>query len=202
MPGILRLFALTMCLVFLTAPARGAESPRDKITRLSIVLLDVMKNADSLGFKGRQAKLRPVMTETYDFAFMARIAVGAYWKILERRDRERLIDAFKRMSIATYAARFDGYSGERFEIVSDEKSVRDTILVKTRLIKSDGSPVALNYLTRAKGGDDWRIIDVFLDARFSELARMRADYTAVIKRQGFEQLIEAIEAKIAAMTSR
>lgn len=202
MRGILRLFALTMGLVFLTAPVWGAEAPRDKITRLSTALLNVMKNADSLGFKGRQAKLRPVMAEIYDFAFMARIAVGAYWKTFERRDRERLIDAFKRMSIATYAARFDGYSGERFEIVSDEKSVRDTILVKTRLIKSDGSPVALNYLMRAKGGDDWRIIDVFLDARFSELARMRADYTAVIKRRGFEQLIEAIEAKIVEMNSR
>ena len=202
MRGFLRLFALTMGLAFLIAPAWSAEAPRDKITRLSSALLDVMKNADSLGFKGRQAKLRPVMAEIYDFGFMARIAVGAYWKILEPRDRERLTDAFERMSVATYAARFDGYSGERFEIVSDEKSVRDTVLVKTRLIKSDGSPVALNYLTRAKGGGDWRIIDVFLDARFSELARMRADYTAVIKRQGFEQLIESIEAKIAAMSSR
>ena len=105
------------------------------------------------------------------------------------------------MSIATYAARFDGYSGERFEIVSEEKSVRDTILVKTRLIKSDGGPVALNYLTRARGGEDWRIIDVFLDARFSELARLRADYTAVIKRQGFVELIDLIEAKIAAMAA-
>ena len=190
-----------LCLVFLTAPAWGAEAPREKIARLNATLLDVMKNADTLGFKGRRAKLRPVMAELYDFAFMARIAVGGYWKKLAKADRERLIDAFRRMSIATYAARFDGYSGERFEIVSEEKSVRDTILVKTRLIKSDGGPVALDYLTRARDGEDWRIIDVFLDARFSELARLRADYTAVIKRQGFEELIDLIEAKIAAMAT-
>ena len=58
---------------------------------------------------------------------------------------------------------------------------------------------ALNYLTRPRDGE-WRIIDVFLDARFSELARMRADYTAVIKRQGFDSLIETIEAKIVGMS--
>ena len=196
----LRLIALTMCLVPLIAPVWGAEAPREKIARLNATLLDVMKNADALGLKGRNAKLRPIMAELYDFAFMARIAVGGYWKTLETRDRERLVDAFMRMSIATYAAWFDGYSGERFEIVSDEKSVRNTILVKTRLIKSDGIPVALNYLTRSRGGDDWRIIDVFLDARFSELARMRADYTSVIKRRGFEKLIEIIEARIVGMT--
>jgi len=194
-------FVLTLCLVFLTAPAWGAEAPRDRIARLNAALLDVMKNADALGFEGRRAKLRPVMSELYDFAFMARVAVGGYWKKLEAGDRKRLVDAFARMSIATYAARFDGYSGERFEIVSDEKSVRDTILVKTRLIKSDGTPIALNYLTRSRGGNDWRIIDVFLDARFSELARMRADYTAVIKRQGFEMLIEIIETRIVEMSS-
>lgn len=196
----LRLFGLAVGLALLMAPAWGAQSPRENIARLNAVLLDVMKNADGLGLKGRRVALRPVMSELYDFAFMARIAVGGYWKSLGTGDRARLVDAFERMSVATYAARFDGYSGERFEIVSDEKSVRNTILVKTRLTRLSGGPVALNYLTRDKGGDDWRIVDVFLDARFSELARMRADYTSVIKRHGFEKLIETIEARIAEMT--
>ena len=78
--------------------------------------------------------------------------------------------------------------------------MRNTVLVKTNLIKSDGSPVALNYLLRPSDGI-WRIIDVFLDARFSELARLRADYTAVIKRDGFEKLINTIEARILELTS-
>jgi phospholipid transport system substrate-binding protein len=195
----LRILGFTMCLMLLIASAWGAQSPRENITRLNAVLLDVMKNADDLGFAGRSAKLRPVMSALYDFAFMARIAAGGYWKTLKSRDRDRLIDAFKRMSITTYAARFDGYSGERFEIVSDERSVRNTVLVKTRLIRPADSPVALNYLMRDRGGKDWRIVDVLLDARFSELARMRADYTSVLKRHGFAKLIATIEARIIAM---
>lgn len=192
---LVRLLVSVCCLVFVVSPALSAPTPSERISGLNATLLDVMKNADDLGYRGRYDKLHPAMTELYDFSLMSRVAVGAYWKGLDKAKREQLIDAFSRLSIATYAARFDGYSGEKFELVSSEKSVRNTMLVKTNLIKSDGTPVALNYLTRTRDGE-WRIIDVFLDARFSELARLRADYTAVIKREGFDSLIETIEAKI------
>ena len=197
---MLRIIGAILIVMSFVVPAGAAETPREKIVMLNDALLDVMKNADSLGFDGRHRKLQPVMASLYDFNLMSRVAVGGYWKNLGQADRDRLINAFKRMSIATYAARFDGYSGEKFEIVSEEKSVRNTVLVKTNLIKSDGSPVALNYLLRPSDGI-WRIIDVFLDARFSELARLRADYTAVIKRDGFEKLINTIEARILELTS-
>lgn len=196
---MLRILGVVALLVSLMTPVYAAESPRDKIALLNATLLDVMQSADALGFQGRYAKLQPVMTALYDFSLMSRVAVGSYWTELDEQSRTRLTDAFTRMSIATYAARFDGYSGEKFEIISDEESVRNTVLVKTDLIKSDGSPVALNYLLRPADGD-WRIIDVFLDARFSELARLRADYTAMIQREGFDRLVETIEARIVELT--
>ncbi len=198
MARLVRLTLFTLTIVLTSVSVSVASSPRDRIESLNATLLEIMQNADELGYAGRYKKLQPVMTQLYDFGLMSRIAVGVYWKKLALEQQQQLTEAFSRMSIATYAARFDGYSGETFEIVSAEKSVRDTMLVKTRLIKSDGSPVALNYLTRPSG-EDWRIIDVFLDARFSELARLRADYTAVIKRQGFDSLLSTIEAKIAEM---
>ena len=198
MARLVRLTLFTLTIVLTSVSVSVASSPQDRIESLNATLLEIMQNADELGYAGRYEKLQPVMTQLYDFGLMSRIAVGFYWKKLAPEQQKQLTEAFSRMSIATYAARFNGYSGETFEIVSAEKSVRDTMLVKTRLIKSDGSPVALNYLTRPSG-EDWRIIDVFLDARFSELARLRADYTAVIKRQGFDSLLSTIEAKIAEM---
>lgn len=198
MVRLVRLALLAGCLMVAGLPTSHAATPREQIAVLNATLLEVMKNADRLGYSGRYEKLQPVMSRLYDFELMSRVAVGAYWKGLAEEKRTKLKDAFMRMSVATYAARFDGYSGERFEIVSAEKSVRDTVLVKTNLIKSDGAPVALNYLTRPADGS-WRIIDVFLDARFSELARLRSDYTAVIGRQGFDGLLASIESKIAAM---
>ncbi len=175
--------------------ADAGQSPRQQIERLNAALLDVMQNADSWGYTGRFERLNPVLSKLFDFKLMGRVALGAHWKTLDDTQRKKVVDAFGHLSIATFAARFDGYSGEKFEIVSAEKSVRDTILVKTRLIKSNGEPVALNYLTR-KSGDAWRIIDIFLDARFSELARLRADYTSVMRREGYDALISTINARI------
>jgi phospholipid transport system substrate-binding protein len=187
-------------LIFLTlAPAlaaAGDETPKQQIGKLNAALLDVMQNADALGYEGRFKRLNPLFSELFDFKLMGRVAVGAYWKSLDAAQRSELIDAFGHLSIATFAARFDGFSGETFEIVSAEKSVRNTILVKTRLIKSNGEPVALNYLTRKTTGA-WRIIDIFLDARFSELARLRADYTSVMRREGFSALMATIRSRIA-----
>ena len=205
MTGAARIFksgvVLVFCLLLSGTPLWGAvaaeaeQTPQQRIERLNAALLDVMQNADSWGYSGRFERLNPLLSELFDFKLMGRVAVGAYWKSMDAAQREKLIESFGQLSIATFAARFDGYSGETFEIVSAEKSVRDTILVKTRLIKSNGEPVALNYLTR-KSGEAWRIIDIFLDARFSELARLRADYTSVMRREGYDALINTIKARI------
>ncbi len=43
----------------------------------------------------------------------------------------------------------------------------------------------------------WRIIDVYLDGIYSEIALKRADYAGILKRAGFDGLFTEIENKIA-----
>src|SRR5690606_22065381 len=57
--------------------------------------------------------------------------------------------------------------------------------------------VALDYRMRAEDGR-WRIIDVFMNGTVSELALRRSEYSGLLKRQGFDALLQAIEQKIAA----
>ncbi len=188
---------LVLCLCWPLSPAAAAEeTPRDIVGRLNAVLLEVMQQADELGFSGRYDRLAPVLSEAFDFALMARVSVGRHWRKLENSDRDRLVDAFGRMSIATFAARFDGYSGERFEVLGAKPAPRKAVLVRNRLIKSDGETVAINYLLKAAEGR-WRVVDVFLDAKYSELAMKRSEYGSVIKNAGFYELIRRLDEKIA-----
>ena len=46
-------------------------------------------------------------------------------------------------------------------------------------------------------GDGWRIIDIQLDGKISEITLRRADYRAVIKRKGYQALVELITKQIA-----
>ena len=192
--------AIVLCLSA-GAGADAAETPaRAVVEALHDTLLAVMKEADSLGFGGRRDRLAPVFAALYDTPVIARAATGRYWKRFDAAQREPLIGAIGRLSVATYAARFDGYSGERFRSVSQRPGPRGTVLVNTELIKSNGEAVALNYLLR-KTGTGWRIIDVYLEGKYSELAVRRSEYTAIIKRKGLGGLFAAIEEKIAGYES-
>lgn len=178
-------------------PASTARGASAVVEELHATLQDVMRRAKELGYAGRHARLAPVIAEVFDLPLMARKATGRHWKTLSEADRERMIETFSRLAVANYAGRFDGYSGERFETLSEEPAAHDTVLVGTKLVKADGDSVRLDYRLRASASG-WRIFDVFLDGTVSEMALRRAEYSSVIRREGFEALLSALEAKIAA----
>ena len=184
--------------LFWQGGALGAagESPRAVAERLDAAMLEAMQNAEALGYQGRYELLAPVLEEAFDFPFMARVSIGRYWRKMDEAQRAKLIEAFTRLSIATFAARFNGYGGEIFKIIGEEEQPRGAVLVVNHLVKTDGEPVAINFLMRENEGR-WRVVDVFLEAKYSELAIKRAEYTAVYQRDGFDGLIEMLEAKIA-----
>ena len=100
------------------------------------------------------------------------------------------------MSIASYAARFDGYGGEKFEILGEAPGPRDAVVVESRLVRPDDAPIGLNYVMRDHAGS-WRIVDVLLDAKYSELARQKAEFAAVLENGGVADLKALLQEKIA-----
>lgn len=179
-------------------PVRAADTAIPLITRLNEALLSTMQSADSLGYEGRYKKLAPVIKSTFDLGFMTQYSAGRHWRQLTDAQKKTLTDAFARLTIATYAHRFDGYSGEKFVVVS-EKTPRDgNRLVLTELIKSDGEAIKLNYLLR-QTKDGWRVIDIFLRGTISELATKRSEYSSTLGNQGFDGLMAIFEQKIAGL---
>jgi phospholipid transport system substrate-binding protein len=183
-------------LVGALAPAAwGQGDPGDpavaRIRAFYDALLATMKQAGQLGIQGRYDKLAPVITATFDLAAMTRIAVGPEWNSIAPEQQSMLIEGFTRMTIATYASRFNGYSGERFE-VEPASEVRATgRLVRTKLIPSKGEPVTLNYLMRGSG-DNWKVVDVYLTGTISELATRRSEFASVLKNGGPSALIDSL----------
>lgn len=154
-------------------------------------LLVAMKQATQLGVRGRYDKLAPVIRATFDLPAMTRIAVGPEWATIPPEQQTALQDAFARMTIATYANRFDGYSGESFE-VDPEVTTRNTgRIVRTKIIRPKDEPVTLNYLMRANG-DTWKVVDIYLTGTISELATQRSEFGAILKSGGPAALIASL----------
>lgn len=190
------MLALPASAATVPAPLPPGQAEAD-IESLHRVLLATMQKADELGFEGRVEQIRPALSGLYDFQFMAEKSVGLGWRQLDEAERKQLVDGFSRLAIATYAARFDGWNGERFETLGVQTATHGTLLVKTRIVRGNGEIVELDYRLRPLDGA-WRVIDVFLNGTVSELALRRAEYSGVLKRDGFDGLMRALEAKIAA----
>ncbi len=154
-------------------------------------LLAVMKQAKALGVRGRYAKLEPAIEATFDLPAMTRIAVGADWNTIPIAQQQTMIETFSRMTIATYANRFDGFSGERFEVEPNVESRNTGKIVRTKLIQSNGEPIALNYLMRGSG-ENWKVVDVYLTGTISELATRRAEFGSILKSGGPSALIDSL----------
>jgi phospholipid transport system substrate-binding protein len=157
------------------------------------VLLRTMKQGERLGQDERYAALEPVVRRSFDIPYMTRMAVGPSWPSLPEAKRQELTEAFGRYITATWAGRFDSYSGEKLE-VDGERPYGAAMLVDTRIVKPDGEPVTINYLMR-RDGDAWRIGDVYLTGTISELATRRSEFISVLRSQGIDGLIDALNRK-------
>jgi len=177
--------------------AIAADSPTVVIQRLCDALIAVMRGARSLSFDQRYQRLAPAVSQTYNLPVMSQLAVGQEWARLQPAQQQRLIEEFSRYTVAVYANHFDSYNGQRFEIEPTTVAGASGIIVQTRLIKADGTKVAINYLMRQNAGGQWQAIDVYLSGTISELATRRADFVAVMQRSGVDGLLQQLQARTA-----
>jgi phospholipid transport system substrate-binding protein len=176
----------------LAAPDPG--SPTAVVEKLHGALLGAMKDGAGLGLRGRAERIGPVLDQTFNFETIGRVVTGKYWKGLAADRRETFLRTFRQLSAATYADNFSSFGGEVFETLGEEAKPGSSV-VRTRIVKTDGKSVALNYVLQ-KAADQWRIVNVVADG-VSDLALKRSEYGAVIGKDGIDALIARLDAKIA-----
>ncbi|HTW28417.1 MAG TPA: ABC transporter substrate-binding protein [Acetobacteraceae bacterium] len=106
---------------------------------------------------------------------------------------------FERYISAIYAERFDSYWGQKLEVTGEQPDASG-VLVQSRIIKANGEPVAVDYMMR-RNGDTWLISDIYLDGTISEVATRRSEFAAILKSQGIDGLIAALNRKADMLTA-
>ena len=187
--------AATLIFLRLAFPASVlAAGPEDSVNTFHETLISTMKDGRTLGESGRYVRIEPVVHRLFDLPLMSRLAIGASWTTLSPVQQQLAITAFGAYIAATYADRFDSYSGQRLEIVGQQPS-SSAIVVKTRIVKSNGEPVNVDYAMRQNDGA-WQISDVYLDGTISQLATQRSEFGAILRREGFDGLIATLQRKV------
>ncbi|NKC14951.1 MAG: toluene tolerance protein [Gammaproteobacteria bacterium] len=191
--------ALTLA-VLLHVPLQGfgQSTPSDTVMRLNEGLLEIMRAGAQAGFEGRYAAISPVLAETFDLAVLTRLTLGRHSRKLTEEQRAQFEALFTEMVSATYASRFNAYSGQRFEIVSQRDLKRNRKLVRTYLF-TGSQKVALDYMLHLRDGR-WRIVNVIAQG-VSELSLRRSEYAAIITRDGFDGLMRKIRQYVTKLAS-
>jgi len=193
--SILRVMTAGAALAALPISKSRAGTPAvDTIKGFYDTLLSVMQQAKVLGLKGRYEKLDPAIRKAFNLPLMTRLSVGPDWVKLSPEEQQSLTVAFSDLSVSTYAARFDGYSGEHFDVDPNPTQTTGGVIVNTKLVQTNGEDVQLNYLMR-DGDAGWQILDVFLKGTVSELATRRSEFSTVLRRDGAEVLVRVIQTR-------
>lgn len=152
-----------------------------------------MKQASALGFEGRYERFATLIDATHHLPAIAQATILRPWGKLTKEQREAFVRKFREFSIARYAARFDGYSGERFETKSeqDQGSLK---VVRSDLVKADGERIQFDWVFREIGGR-WWILNIIVDG-VSDLATKKEEYRAIFEREGFAGLMKTLEDQI------
>ena len=176
------------------APASGGDTVRG----LYDALINTMKNGRTLGQSGRFAKLDPVIRRSFDIAEMARLSLGRSWTGLSDAQRQQMTESYGRYVSAIYADRFDSYAGQKLEVTGEE-AAPSGVMVRSRIIKADGEPVKVDYAMH-RAGDGWLIADIYLDSAISEVATRRSEFATILRNEGFDGLIAALNRKADILT--
>jgi phospholipid transport system substrate-binding protein len=194
----------SLCLALLLAVGIAARAvalstnPQDSVRSFYDTLLTTMKAGPTLGERGRYALLAPVIDRLFDVPAMARLAVGPSWETLSPTQQQQVTEAFAHYITATYADRFDNYSGEQLQVIG-EQSYGAQVIVQTKIVKTTDDAITLNYRMRANGGS-WQIADVYLDGTISQLATQRSQFHSILEREGIDGLITALDRKVDLLT--
>jgi phospholipid transport system substrate-binding protein len=177
------------------APASGG----DTVQGLYEALLTTMKNGHLLGQSGRFTQLEPVILRTFDIPTMARLSVGPSWATLTEAQRQQVIESFGRYISAIYADRFDSYAGQKL-LVTGEQPNGAGVMVRSQIIKANGETVLVDYMMH-RNADSWLISDIYLDSAISEVATRRSEFAAILKSQGIDGLVSALNRKADLLTA-
>ena len=175
-------------------PASGG----DTVKRLYDTLLNTMKNGRTLGQSGRFAQLDPVIRRSFDIASMARLSIGSSWAGMSESQRQQITESFGRYISAIYADRFDSYAGQKLE-VTGEQPASSGVMVRSQIIKASGEPVKVDYMMR-RNGEAWLISDIYLDGAISEVATRRSEFASILRNDGIDGLIAALNRRADILT--
>ena len=191
MTGGVLLGALCMLLVASSASAGPAtDQLRVGTDRVLKTLADpALRGPDRVA--ERQKALREITDPMFDWAEMARRALGRHWQTRTDAERQEFVPLFRNLLERTYATRIERYNGEQITYTG-ESIEGDQASVRTKILDRTNRELPIDYrMVRGPDGR-WLIYDVLIEG-VSLVANYRSQFDQIIRTASYERLVEKLK---------
>lgn len=192
--GLLVLFLLTAVPALWAAPTTKPTAVIQSGTDKMLQILDESRKEGAQTLKQRRDEIFAVLDKYFNFAEMARRALGRPWKDQTPEKREEFVSLFKQLLFNTYVDRVEGYTGSKEKFLySGEKIEGEYALVQTKITGYKGGDVAVDYRLRTDGAN-WKVYDVIVEG-VSFIDNYREQFSAILANGTFDSLLNKLREK-------
>jgi phospholipid transport system substrate-binding protein len=193
--GVAVLVALLVARTTAGAADEPAQQLRRNIDRVFVALGD-----SRLSPADRQASVRRIAQESFDFEETARQALGRHWAARTAAERAEFVRLFTDLMERAYLSKMETYDGEQVEILGETVDGGEAV-VRSRVLTRQAAEIPVDYRMRRGADERWRVYDVHV-AGVSLVANYRAQFNKIIRTSSYDTLVDRLRAKEAATARR
>ncbi len=194
--GVRSFFITFLCLcLFSAAPSKTlAGEPTNQVKEtvdevIKILNIEELKKAE----KERQKKIRAIIDKRFDFAEMAKRALGIYWKQRTPDEQKEFVSLFSDLLEDTYIRKIEKYQNERVQYTG-ERMEENYATVKTKIVDPKGGPDTPVDYRIFKQGDKWEVYDIIVEG-VSLVNNYRTQFNQIIHSSSYEELVKRLKKK-------
>ncbi len=199
--GIRTINAGTLCLALLCVLVSGMTwaQPPDPADVMGKILDEVLAELRDKGQSNeeREADIKKIIYAHFDFRAMSQLTLSTNWRKATPEEKQRFVDKFSRLLLATYIGRVEAYTNERVEVTG--RRIKGERAEVSSVIISGDAEIPIRYKMRLKKGQ-WLVYDVVIE-EVSLIRNYRSSYRDIVKKEGIEGLLSRMDEKLAEMNA-
>ena len=183
-------------------PASSTVGARDAVASAVERFMTIVQNgrSDNAAVStDRQAQIREIVREMFDFDEISRRALARHWTTLQRDEQTEFVTLFRDLLERAYLTQVETVGNEKIVFLGESSEGNGAAIVRSKVVTRQGAEIPLDYRMHLLDGR-WRIYDVVVQG-ISFIASYRTQFDRVIRAESYSSLRERLQKKAAENTA-
>ena len=153
-PALRRFIIALTPIFFLAGGAANADATQDAVTFIDDFGNRAIKDltGPDLSAADLESRFRGLFEEGFDVPYIARSALGRFWRKANEKERQDYVAAFEDYMVQVYSAKFRQYSGQTFKATSGGPSPGGGINVASAVTNPDKPETKIDWTVDSVDG--------------------------------------------------